>query len=93
MKSNIDAIKAEMQKIKEQQEWDAAVRKVYSTKPKKYTNKMTESVKKAKHQSASRLDCFSEENSYYTQKEINRYLEGSTIYENYQATLNSDNWE
>ena len=51
------------------------------------TRKLTKAVKKAGHQSPKNLDAFSHENMYYTDKEVDRFIENSSIYENYSATL------
>ena len=53
----------------------------------KETRKLTKAVKQAGHQSPKNLDAFSHENMYYTDKEVDRFIANSTIYENYSATL------
>lgn len=52
----------------------------------KETRKLTKAVKKAGHQSPKNLDAFSEENMYYTDKEVDRYIQNSSIFETYNAT-------
>ena len=53
----------------------------------KETRKLTKAVKKAGQHAPKNLDAFSHENMYYTDKEVDRFIENSTIYENYSATL------
>ena len=54
----------------------------------KMHKKLTKSMKKSQHLAPSSLDAFSESSMYYTEKEVNDYLAGSTIMENYHATKN-----
>jgi len=56
----------------------------------KRNNKLTEAVKKAKHLSAGQLECFSEENMYYTDKETQDFLAGSSYMDNYRSTNDWD---
>jgi hypothetical protein len=86
MAKSFDSIMAELKKIKEEQDFQESVKKVYS-RPK---NKLTRTVKKAAHQSPSSLECFKEENMYYTEKETRNYLEGTSYYETYQSM--KDEW-
>jgi|TARA_R100000479_G_scaffold110968_3_gene55786 hypothetical protein len=53
----------------------------------KETRKLTKAVKQAGQHAPKNLDAFSHENMYYTDKEVDRFIENSTIYENYSATL------
>ena len=71
-------IKAAAEKAKQKKQFKAAVTKVYS-KPKDHYNKLTKSVKKAGHQAPSSLECFKEENMYYTDKETQAFIAGSEI--------------
>ena len=61
-------IKAAAEKARETKEFKTAVNKVYS-KPKYKAPRLTASMKKAAHQAPSSLECFKEENMYYTEKE------------------------
>ena len=45
---------------------------------------------KAKHLSAGQLECFSEENMYYSDRETQDYLQGSSIMDNYRGTNDWD---
>ena len=56
----------------------------------KRNNKLTKAVKKAKHLSAGQLECFSEENMYYSDRETQDYLRGSSIMDNYRGTNDWD---
>ena len=78
-------IKAAAEKQREEQEFKAAVRAVYD-RP-----KLTKQVKKAKHLSPGGLDCFKEENMYYTERETQDYLAGSSYMETYNSM--KDDWD
>ena len=80
-----DMIKAAAEKQREEQEFKAAVRAVYD-RP-----KLTKQVKKAKHLSPGGLDCFKEENMYYTERETQDYLAGSSYMETYNSM--KDDWD
>jgi hypothetical protein len=54
--------------------------------------KLTKSVKKAGTQAPSSLECFSQENMYYSDKDTARFLEGSSIMDAYTEMKNNDNW-
>lgn len=56
----------------------------------KATQKLTKVVKAAGRQAPSSLECFSEENMYYTDKQNQEYLDGSVYMETYHATRFSD---
>ena len=58
----------------------------------KDTRALTKSVKKAGHQSPASLDAFSEANMYYSDKEVESYIKGSSMYENYQSTSSQDDY-
>lgn len=90
--SNFDEIKRILQEEKEKMEFEKTVKRVYS-KPKNYYNKLSAQVKKAGKQSPGGLDCFKEENMYYTEKETNDYLSGSSYMENYNAMKGQDDWD
>ena len=53
----------------------------------KETRKLTKAVKKAGQHAPKNLDAFSNENMYYTDKEVDRFIKNSSVYENYSATL------
>jgi len=80
-------IKAAAEKAKQKKQFKAAVTKVYS-KPKDHYNKLTKSVKKAGHQAPSSLECFKEENMYYTDKETQDYIAGSSYMDAYNEMKN-----
>lgn len=87
MSDRIALIKAAAQKVKEQKEFKDAVKKVYS-RPK---SKLTQSVKKAGHQAPGSLECFKEENMYYTEKETQDYIAGSSYMDTYNSM--KDDWD
>ena len=78
-------IKAAAEKQREEKEFKDAVRAVYD-RP-----KLTKQVKKAKHRSPGGLDCFKEENMYYTEKETQDQLAGSSYMDTYNAM--KDDWD
>ena len=89
---NIDQMKVELNKIREENEFKAAVSAVYA-RPKNHYNKLTASTKKAKHQSPGSLDMFKEENSHYTDKQVNEWVRGTEMYENYTHSNNNCDWD
>ena len=82
----------EKAKYDAEQEFKNAVKTVYS-RPKNHYNKLTKSVKKAGHQSPGGLDCFKAENMYYTEKQTNDELAGSSYMETYNAMKDQDSWD
>ena len=58
----------------------------------KLHKKLTSAVKKAGHQTAGSLDCFKEENMFYSEKETARYLEGTSYIESYNAMQCDQEW-
>lgn len=85
-------LQEEKAKYEAEKEFKNAVKAVYS-RPKNHYNKLTKSVKKAGHQSPGGLDCFKEENMYYTEKQTNDYLAGSSYMETYNAMKDQDSWD
>lgn len=49
------------------------------------TRALTKSVKKAGQHAPKNLDAFSEQNMYYSDREVDDFIKGSTMYENYQS--------
>jgi len=92
MNSNIEAIKAELLKISEEQRFTAAVKSVYS-RPKNHYNKLTASMKKAAHQAPSSLECFEEKNMYYSDKQVNEWIKGTEMFENFHHSNNNCDWD
>lgn len=82
------ALLEEKEKYQAEQEFKAAVKKVYS-RPKNY---LTKQVKKAGKQAPGSLECFKEENMYYTEKETKDYLAGTSYMETYNAMKEHDDW-
>ena len=59
--------------------------KVAERKALKETRELTKAVKKAGQHAPKNLDAFSEESMYYSDKEVNDYIKGSSIYESYES--------
>lgn len=55
--------------------------------------KQTKKVKKAKHQAPGRLDSFKEENLYFSESNNQRWMEGSSYFETYNAMKQQDEWD
>jgi len=92
MANSFNDIMAALKAEKENYEFKQTVKKVYS-RPKNYYNKLSNTVKKAGHQSPGGLDCFKDENRFYSPKETQRYLEGTSYYETYSAMRSQDEYE
>jgi len=89
MSNSFNNIKAMLQKEKENLEFKKAVRTVYS-KPR---NHLTKQVAKAAKQAPGGLECFKEENMHYSTKDTQRWMEGTSYFENYQAMKGQDSYE
>ena len=66
------------------EEFEAAVNRVYG-------RKLTKSVKKASHQAPRALDCFHESNMYWSDESTSNFLQGSDIAETYRAMKDQGN--
>jgi hypothetical protein len=101
--NRLDIIKQAAQKAKakklnttvEELEFQETVRKLDERKAKikeelKLHKKLTASVKKAGHQTAGSLDCFKEENMFYSEKDTERFLENSSYMDAYNANRSAD---
>jgi len=82
-------------KQKEEEEFQAAIkrldaRKAAKKEEMKLHKKLTASVKKAGKDSPGSLDCFKEENMYYSDKDTARYLEGTSYMDAYNANKFAD---
>src|SRR6056300_376269 len=91
MSKSFNALKAELLKFKEQKEMQDIIANLDARKSKikeemKLHKKLTASVKKAGKQSPGGLDCFKEENMYYSQKDITRYLDGTSYMDAFEAS-------
>jgi hypothetical protein len=71
---------------------NVAVRKKSIKEEMKLHKKLTKSMKKAGHQAPSSLESFKEENMYYTERETQDFLSGSSIMETYQAMRIQDDY-
>jgi len=88
MAKSFDDIKAMLLKEKEQYDFEQTVKKVYSKKPINY-NRLTKQVKKAAATTSS-LECFKEENMYYSEKDTARFLENTSYVDAYNANKIAD---
>ena len=94
------ALKAKAKKEKttvEELKFQETVRNLDKRKAKikeemKLHKKLTKSMKKAGHQAPSSLESFKEENMYYTERETQDFLSGSSIMETYQAMKSQDDY-
>ena len=80
-------IKAAAEKTRAEKEFKSAVNKVYS-KPKYKAPRLTTSMKKAARQSPGSLECFKEVYMYYTDKETQDYIAGSSYMDVYNEMKN-----
>lgn len=97
--NRLDLIKAAAEKAKkkreEEAEFQASIRRLDARKAAKKEEmklhkKLTASVKKAGKDSPGSLDCFKEENMYYSDKDTERYLESSSYMDAYNANKSAD---
>jgi len=91
--SRIDIIKqaaekAQMKKVIK----DLDSRKAAIKEEMKLHKKLTKSVKKAEHLAPKSLEAFSEENLYYSDRETQDFLSGTSIMENYEAMRSQDEY-
>jgi|TARA_B110000908_G_C10219981_1_gene434819 hypothetical protein len=80
-------IKAAAEKARDEQIFKKTVKAVYS-KPKYKAPRLTQSMKKAAHLSPGNLDCFKEENMYYSDKDTQAFIAGSSIMDAYNEGKN-----
>ena len=87
-------LKQEVKKHKEEVKFQEAIAKLDARKAeiKKKQSKLTKSVMSAKHQSPGGLDLHSDENRHYSKENTQKWLEGTSYYENYQAMRNQDDY-
>ncbi len=97
MSKSFEALKAELLKFKEQKEMQDIVIKLDTRKKAikeeiKLHKKLTASVKKAGKQMPGSLDFNSPENMYHSQKDIGRYLEGTSYMDAYESSKLDQEW-
>ena len=87
-------LQQEVKKHKEEVAFQESIAKLDARKAeiKKKQSKLTKSVMSAKHQSPGGLDLHSDENRYYSKENTQKWLEGTSYYENYQAMRNQDDY-
>ena len=69
-----------------------AIRKKSIKEEMKLHKKLTKSMKKAGHQAPSSLESFRPENMYYTERETQDFLAGSSIMETYESMKSQDDY-
>ena len=85
-------LQEEKKKYDEEQEFKATVKRVYS-RPKVNYNKLSASMKKSAHLNANGLDLHKDENRYYSQENTQRWMEGTSYMESYNAMKEQDSWD
>jgi len=83
MAKSFDELKQFLLKEKEKYDFEQAVERVYQSK-------LTKQMKKAGNQSPGSLDCFRDEERYYSPQETEKYIQGTSYFENYQAMRDHD---
>lgn len=81
---------AMIKKAAEKREMETLIRNL--DRRKANLKKQTKKIKKAKDQAPGSLESFKEENLYWGEKETQRWFEGSSYFENYQAMKDQDDW-
>ena len=97
MAKTFDEFKAELLKIKEEMEMKDIITKLDERKKQvkeemKLHKKLTKSVKKAGKQMPGSLDFNSPENMYYSEKEVDRFLEDTSYMDAYNASKIDQEW-
>ena len=95
MSKTFDELKAELLQIKEEIEMKEIIKNLDERKKQvkeelKLHKKLTKSVKKAGKQMPGSLDFNSPENMYHSDKDIARYLEGTSYVDAYNANRSAD---
>jgi len=91
--NRIEMIKAAAEKGQIRQAiGNVAIRKKSIKDEMKLHKKLTKSMKKAGHQAPSSLESFRPENMYYTDKETQEFLAGSSIMETYESMKSQDDY-
>ena len=97
MAKSFDEFKAELLKIKEEFEFQDTIKKLDERKKQikeemKLHKKLTKSVKKAGKDMPGSLDFNTPENMYYSDKEVNRFLEDTSYMDAYNASKLDQEW-
>ena len=91
--SRIDIIKQAAEKAQIKQAINnVAARKAEIKAEMKLHKKLTKSVKKAEHLAPKSLEAFSEENLYYSDRETQDFLSGTSIMETYESMRSQDEY-
>ena len=94
MSKSFEQLKKQLNQFKEEKEMQDIIANLDARKAAiKESQRLTKQVKKAGKQSPGGLDCFKEENMYYSAKDTQRWMEGTSYFENYQAMKGQDNYE
>src|SRR6056300_1448397 len=91
MSKSFEQLKKQLNQFKEEKEMQDIIanldsRKAAIKEEMKLHKKLTASVKKAGKQSPGGLDCFKEENMYHSEKNIERYLDGTSYMDAFEAS-------
>ena len=97
MSKAFEEFKAELLKIKEEYEFQDTIKKLDERKKQikeemKLHKKLTKSVKKAGKDMPGSLDFNTPENMYYSDKEVNRFLEDTSYMDAYNASKLDQEW-
>ena len=84
-------LQEEKRKYDEEQEFKETVKRVYS-RPKVNYNKLSASMKKSAHLNSGGLDLHKDENRHYSQENTQRWMEGTSYMETYNAMKEQDEW-
>ncbi len=87
-------LKEEVKKHKEEVAFQESIAKLDARKAeiKKKQSKLTKSVMSAKSQAPGGLDLHHDNNRHYSKENTQKWLEGTSYYENYQAMRNQDDY-
>lgn len=93
MSKSFEQLKKQLNQFKEEKEMQDIIANLNARKAIiKEQSKLTKQVKKAGKQSPGGLDCFKEENMYHSEKNIERYLEGTSYMDAFAASKLDQEW-
>ena len=93
MSKSFEQLKKQLNQFKEEKEMQDIIANLDARKAAiKASQRLTRQVKKAGKQSPGGLDCFKEENMYHSEKNIERYLEGTSYMDAFAASKLDQEW-
>ena len=93
MSKSFEQLKKQLNQFKEEKEMQDIIANLDARKAAiKASQRLTRQVKKAGKQSPGGLDCFKEENMYHSEKDIGRYLEGTSYMDAFEASKLDQEW-